>query len=318
MIGQRVLTAAALVLAATIAVGAEEAKPEPSGFYAQWKNGPPKDDTYFPIAVWAQEPSDAAKYKEAGVNLFIGLEGPANTALPEFAKCGMQVICHQDASTLAHKDDPTIVGWMQGDEPDNAQSIRGQSGYGPPILPSRIIAQYEACRKADPTRPIFLNLGRPVASDDLPDRGVRSRHDEDYVEYTKGCDIASFDIYPVAQSDPKAHNKLYLVGDGVARLIKFSGGQKPVWNCIECTRIDGEGKATPKQIRSEVWIALVNGSHGLVYFCHAFKPKEDDHAILDDPENLAAITAINRQIHRLAPVLNSPTVKDASEGGILE
>ena len=311
MIRQRVLTTSVLLLAATIAVGADEAKPQASSPYAQWKNGPPKDESYFPIAVWCQEPSDAPRYQKAGINLYVALwKGPTEAQLAELKKCGMQVICDQNAVGLAHKDDPIIVGWMHGDEPDNAQDLPGGKGYGPPILPAKIVAEGEAFRKADPSRPVFLNLGRCAASDSLPDRGVRSRHPEDYVEYLKGCDIASFDIYPVAQKDPKVKNKLDFVGQGVERLIKFTDGRKPVWNCIECTRIDGGDKATPKQVKAEVWIALVHGSRGIIYFCHEFKPRENDHALLDDPDNLAAVTAINKEIRELAPALNSPTVND--------
>ena len=89
MTWRRVATAGALLLAATIAVGADEAEPEGSSPYAQWKNGPPKDDSFFPIAVWAQEPSDAPRYKEAGVNVFVALEGRADVALAELKKAGM-------------------------------------------------------------------------------------------------------------------------------------------------------------------------------------------------------------------------------------
>ncbi len=311
MIWQRALTTSAILLAASIAVAAGESKPDAPGPYAQWENGPGKDASYFPLAVWAQEPRDAAAYEKAGINLYIGLEGRTDAALAELKKYGMHVICSQNAETLAHKDDPTIVGWLQRDEPDNAQETPGHNGYGPPILPSAVIAKYDAFHKADPTRPVFLNFGRAAAWDELPDRGERSRHPEDYVEYVKGCDIASFDIYPVAQNDTKSKNRLDLVGRGVERLIKFTDGRKPVWNCIECTRIDGGDKPSPRQVKAEVWIALVHGSHGIVYFCHVFKPTEDDHAILDDPENLAAVTEINKQIGELAPALNSPTVKDA-------
>lgn len=56
-------------------------------------------------------------------------------------------------------------------------------------------------------------------------------------------------------------------------------------------------------------MALTHGSTGLIYFVHQFKPSFNEHALLDDPEMLAAVTAINQQIHALAPVLNSPTVK---------
>src|SRR5947208_10939145 len=46
-----------------------------------------------------------------------------------------------------------------------------------------------------------------------------------------------------------------------------------------------------------------------MYFVHEFKPASNEHALLDDPEMLKAVTAINRQIHDLAPVLNEPTVE---------
>ena len=51
---------------------------------------------------------------------------------------------------------------------------------------------------------------------------------------------------------------------------------------------------------------------GLIYFVHEWKPRFNEHALLDDPEMLAAVTKINNQIHELAPVLNSPTVEDAA------
>ena len=43
---------------------------------------------------------------------------------------------------------------------------------------------------------------------------------------------------------------------------------------------------------------------------HQFNPF-NEAALLSDAEMLAAVTAMNRQIHALAPVLNSPTVADA-------
>ena len=67
---------------------------------------------------------------------------------------------------LKHKDEQTIVGWMHGDEPDNAQELPRQGkGYGPPIEPKKIIADYERIAAADPTRPVMLNLGQGVAWD---------------------------------------------------------------------------------------------------------------------------------------------------------
>ena len=278
--------------------------------YAAWKNGPSSDPNFFPIAVWLQAPKNAARYKAAGINLYVGLwRGPTPDQLSELEKAGMRVICGQNRSGLENKDNPVIVGWMHGDEPDNAQSLGQGKGYGPPILPETIVRNYEKLRQADPSRPVLLNLGQGVAYDNYIGRGVRRNHPEDYPEYLKGCDIPSFDIYPVVHDKPEVAGKLEFVPKGVERLVRWTGGAKPVWNCIECTRISNlETKATPAQVRSEVWMALIHGSRGLIYFVHQFKPTFNEAALLDDPEMLAGVTAINRQIHELAPVLNSPTL----------
>jgi hypothetical protein len=283
--------------------------------YGAWKHGPPTDPGYFPIAVWLQSPENAARYKAAGINLFVGLwQGPTEGQLAVLKAAGMPVICEQNAVGLAHKDDPIIVGWMHGDEPDNAQPVTdpatGKESYGPPVPPPRIVAEYEAFQKKDPTRPIMLNLGQGVANDEWIGRGSEAKPD-DYLTYVKGSDIVSFDVYPVnGLSRPHSEDYLWLVAQGVSRLRQWTGGKKIVWNCIEASHIGEEGaKPTPQQIKAEVWMALIHGSMGLIYFVHQFKPTFDEHALLDDPELLPAVTAINRQIHDLAPVLNSPTVE---------
>src|SRR5262249_54475298 len=90
--------------------------------YARWQQQPPASLNYFPIAVWLQSPSNAAKFKAAGINLYVGLwQGPTEEQLATLKAAGMPVICEQNAVGLAHKNDPTIIGWMHGDEPDNAQ-----------------------------------------------------------------------------------------------------------------------------------------------------------------------------------------------------
>jgi hypothetical protein len=154
-----------------------------------------------------------------------------------------------------------------------------------------------------------LNLGQGVAWDGWHGRGVRTNHPEDYPQYIQGCDIASFDIYPVVHSKPAVAGNLWYVARGVERLVKWGRGRKIVWNCIECTRINSpDKKATPHQVRAEVWMALIHGSTGLIYFVHEWKPKFNEAALLADAEMLAAVTAVNKRIHELAPVLNGPTI----------
>ncbi|KPK39756.1 MAG: hypothetical protein AMJ65_11180 [Phycisphaerae bacterium SG8_4] len=282
----------------------------PVNQYAQWQNGPPQEIDFFPIAVWLQNPANAAKYKQAGINTYVALwRGPTAQQLADLKEAGMKVICHQNKAGLQHADDPTIIGWMHGDEPDNAQSLGRGKGYGPPIEPSKIVEGYNRIRKADPTRPVLLNLGQGVAWDQWHGRGVRTNHPEDYPQYLKGCDIASFDIYPAAHDKPQVAGNLWYVARGVERLVKWTEGKKPVWNCIECTRIHNPTeKATPHEVRCEVWMSIIHGSTGLVYFVHEWEPKFNESALLSDPSMLSAVTALNKQIAGLAPVLNSPTI----------
>ncbi len=282
--------------------------------YMQWKNGPSHSAEFFPIALWLQNPNKALRYRRVGFNTYVGLwKGPTEKQLAELKRADMKVICYQNEVGLKHIDDPTIIGWMHGDEPDNAQSLEKGKGYGPPIPPRKIIDDYNKIRGADPSRPVLLNLGQGVAWDGWYGRGVRTNHPEDYPEYVKGCDIASFDIYPVVHSKPQVAGNLWYVAKGVERLKKWTEGKKVVWNCIECTRISNrEKKATPQQVRCEVWMSIIHGSTGLIYFVHEWQPRFNESALLSDGRMLSTVTAINRQITELAPVLNSPTVKDAA------
>ena len=286
---------------------------EPEGAAAKASQGRILSDTnVFPIAVWLQHPKNAERYKAAGINLYVGLwKGPTEEQLDTLEKAGMPVICSQNEVGLANLDNPIIAAWMHGDEPDNAQPRGDGKGYGPPIKPEVIQEGYAKIKANDRTRPVFLNLGQGVAWDNYIGRGVRRNKPEDYPEYIQGADIVSFDIYPVVHDHAEIAGKLEYVARGVERLVEWSEGRKTVWNCIECTHISNpERKASPAQIRSEVWMALIHGSRGIIYFVHQFEPTFREAALLDDPENLAAVTAINGQIQSLAPVLHSPNLAD--------
>ena len=116
---------AVIVFVFVVAVQALPA--EPADFvspYTKWDNGPSKTEDFFPITVWLQNPQKALSYKAAGFNTFVGLwAGPTEVQLRQLSAAGMKVICAQNKVALEHLDDPTIIGWMHGDEPDNAQSV---------------------------------------------------------------------------------------------------------------------------------------------------------------------------------------------------
>lgn len=278
--------------------------------YSKWKNGPPTDPSFFPIGVWYQAINLASQYKAAGINFYFAIgRGPRKEQLDSLRQSGMYLICHQSEEGLANIDDKTIIAWMHGDEPDNLRRDP-KTNKRAPIPPENTIEDYHTVAAKDPTRPVMLNLGQGVANDDWPGRGPDATLDV-YPEYCKGADIVSFDVYPVVNiRKPDGEKYLWYVAKGVDRLRKWTNYEKPVWNVIECTHIhDPLKKATPVQVRSEVWMSLIHGSKGICYFVHQFKPEFNASALLSDPEMLKGVTEINKQIHELAPALNSPTVE---------
>jgi len=306
-----------------------------SSSYAQWENGPPSDPDYFPIAVWLQQPKYAEQYRKAGFNIYKGLwKGPTEAQLATLKKAGMPVICDQNEVGLKHIDDPTIIGWMHSDEPDNAQKIENWKSadeirkvwpnlpdnylnmtleqwgkYGPPFSPLQTQNVYREIKKNDPSRPVFLGIGQGTAWDNWVGRGARRNQPHDYPQYVKGCDVVGFDIYPIGHTSPEVNGKLEYITKGILRLKKWSKGKKIVWNTI-CTSTSHSGKETPtpRQYRSMVWMSIINGSRGLLIFVHQMKPKLIETALLEDAEMLAAVTKTHKQIHSLAAVINSPDV----------
>ncbi len=271
------------------------------------------DPSYFPIAVWLQSPSNAAGYKANGINLFIGVYNGLNqTTLNQFKAANMKFICSQNEFSKSHLDEPLIYAWMHGDEPDNAKWNSATGKYDPCIDPEIIINDYLEIKETDPSRPVYLNLGRGVAYTEWIGRGACTSDTNMYKVsnngYLKGCDIASFDIYPVNSSEKKVKDSLWYVARGIDNLESWSNYEKPVWCWIETTRIGekADRKPTPEEVKSEVWMALIHGAKGFGYFCHSFNPSFVEAALLKDQEMIKAVKNINAQVTSLAEVLNSP------------
>lgn len=276
------------------------------------------NNSFFPIAVWLQNPENAKQYqKDGNINLYVGLWNELDQRqLTLIKEAGVKLICEQNAFGLDHKSEPAIIGWMKGDEPDNAQWNNTTKTYDPCIPPDKVIAQYENAKKKDPDHPYYLNLGQGVTYTNWIGRGECRGRTEMYPiannGYLKGCDIASFDVYPVNSKDTMVRDKLWVGAKGIDSLRAWSDDSKPVWTWIETTLIDKDSprKPTPHEVKAQVWMALIHGAKGIGYFCHSFYPRQDDAALLHDKEMMAAVKEINTQITSLAPVLNSPTLLD--------
>ncbi|MEN8230747.1 MAG: T9SS type A sorting domain-containing protein [Bacteroidota bacterium] len=281
---------------------------------SRWVNGFSDDSTFFPIAVWLQNPSYADEYLSTGVNLQIGLwQGPTERQLSDLKSAGLPVICYQNEVALSSSNKDIIVGWLQHpDEPDNAQKNE-YGGWGPCVPTDTMISRYNLIRSADTTRPVIISLGQGTSYIDFPGRGSCASATWMYEDYTKAADIVTFDIYPVTSKYEMVQGNLWYVPQGVDNLRNWSNDEKPIWAWIESTHIKSPDtlKPTTHDVRTEVWMALIHGARGFGYFCHEWVPEFNEHAWLDDPEMKAAITNINARVTELAPVLNSPTLETA-------
>jgi hypothetical protein len=294
-------------------------------YYAQFSSGPSASQDYFMRAVWLQSPRNAGSFQSVGVNQFVGLwdgtvevspkEGPI---LPLLRQYKMHVLGDQEtglagADGARHLNDPIIDGWIQVDEPDNAQSLPG-GGYGDCILPSAIISKYKSLKAADPKRPVYLGVGQGTGYNSgtcYQGRGETccsaARGLGDYPLYAQGGDILASDVYPENDAHP-----LWWVGRTTDRLRYWSNYKKPVLQDIELVNFNNSASVTltPAEIEAEAWMTIIHGARGLLYFVHQFAPAQEEDSIFH-PEHAdvkAAVAATNIRVAALARVLNTPSV----------
>jgi hypothetical protein len=284
--------------------------------YAGWSRGIPTDPSFFPIAVWLQGPWHATEMHQLGINVFVGnnagTDPIAVTDLTTLAGLGIYAIVGQDSVGLQEVDSGTVVGWwMTPDEPDNEQPT-SSGGYGPPVAPATLVAQYDAYRDADSTRPIYVGLGQGVAYDDWEGRGSNAPPESAYVP---ASDIVDFDIYPYnncgGDSNEQATcGQFWLNSYGVDRLHQWSNRGQAVWTDIETTVINAGTTTgpTPDETKSEVWLSLIHGADGFAYFVDTWNPTFREDGIFAVTSMVTAVTALNAQILSLAPELNSADI----------
>lgn len=273
-------------------------------YHGRWPNGLSPSVSYVPIGVWMQSPENAEWFREAGVNLFIGLwEGPTDDQLNQLSEAGATTFCGQTGVWQSRLDDRAMSGWLIETSPDNAQELP-EGGYGPCIEPEVTQAEYAAMTEADDSRPVMLLLGQAVADAEWPGRGsCDGRDDEMYPAYAEAADVLGFYFYPVSRGRP-----IELIATGVTRLLEWSSYRKPIIALIEASSIDGGPRPTPEQIRAEAWLALVHGAAGIGYYCHRFMPDFSETDCLEHEPTRAMLERINGEVRALAPALNSPMI----------
>ena len=293
---------AALAMLAMVTSVASSGRAPAQGF----ANGFPADEHFFPIGVWLQSPANAPAYKEIGVNTFVGLwQGPTEPQLAELKRHGMFAIADQNDAGLKLNNLDVVKAWMQGDEPDNAQA-RPWGGYGP-CVPAAEVARRTAEMKArDPTRPVLINFGPGLADENWIGRGSCTGDVGYYDDAIVGADILSFDIYPMGSAAANVKGRLEYVARGVLNLTRRAKDGQRVWAIIEASALDPKMPVQSAQLRAEVWMALIHGARGIVYFVHEFEPRFREDAIFGHPDLAREAAALDKEIAELAPALNGP------------
>jgi hypothetical protein len=283
---------------------------DPSALTRQsFENGFPNDERFFPLGVWLQSPNSAPRYKAIGVNTFVGLwKGPTEPQLATLAKYSMFAVADQNEVGLNSPNRYVIKAWLDSrDEPDNAQSMA--YGFFRTCIPAtEVVRRSHEMKSRDPTRPVMIIFGQGIANERWRGRGLCNGDMNYYNVAADGADILAFDIYPVGSTSPQVKGKLEYVARGVMNLLERASPGQVVWNAIETTSLDPQVPVTPAQVRSEVWMALVHGSTGIVYFVHEFEPRFREDAIFRYPKTVEEVTKINQLITELSPVLRTANV----------
>ena len=255
-----------------------------------------------------QSPARAPAYKAIGINTFVGLwKGPTEDQLAALTKYDMFVVASQNDVGLHSVNREIIKGWLHDDEPDNAQPI-GMGLHGSCIPATEVVRRTQEMKAHDNTRPVIINFGQGIANEFWHGRGPCNGDENYYSVAARDVDILSFDIYPVGSSTPQVKGKLEYVARGVTRLINLAVDDQKVWAVIETTALDPGHAVTPVQLRAEVWMAIIHGARGIVYFVHEFAPTFREDAIFRHPEVVNEVAGENELIKSLATVLNSPNL----------
>lgn len=231
---------------------------------------PTKFLDFFPIGVWTQPIKSFSTWKSRGINTLVGAEDEGKTVSVEsWSKAAEDVGLHMIRRPLSDpgKDvgDKLLLAWQLPDEPDNKVKDAPASA---------LKAQYDAWKKLDPARTIFLNFsGGNVwftdggnAQCNGPGDGTAT--DDCYPQYLAATDWVSNDFYPIAGWDPPLD--LALVGKIIDKLTRWSKG-KPQFAFVEtCDQqlpwAPAAGGPNASQFREEIWDAIIHGARGIFYF----------------------------------------------------
>lgn len=298
-------------------------------FYSRFSPSLPNGDGYFPVGVWFEsvtQPSDVDLDHAAGINTYIQLT--ANSDLSLIKAGGLHA--------LPSSPSPQASGYLLSDEVDmwaggGSNKWTGKSqGEGvicdPPDSGCGFTVQGAMASKLPANALTYANYGKGVT--------FHLKNPEAAQFVNSYQDVVSADNYwftdpyicslveggavfaggrDLTDSECRIAAHYGWTVDRVRSLVQ-PARSKPVWAFVEVGHPFSETGSltiTAPQIRAAVWSSIVHGARGVVYFNHNFGGECLSQHVLRDECGAGVrptVTALNQQLQRLAPVLNSPTV----------
>lgn len=294
----------------------------PDAQRAGWANR-----AFFPIGVWQESviaSTDTARDKSVGLNMYVAPTDNSNLSL--IAAAGMTAI-----GGSPHQTGSATVGWSLSDEvdmwggPGSAPWTGNYPGQGPICNPPDARCGYtiqEAMLRRYPAdgRLRFANYGKGVMfweTDAEASRFVNaytSALSNDIYWYTDPAVCTSPSEGPAIGVRPETCRRSANYGrtmDRMRHLDGLDGKRQPIFAFVEVGHPFTENDAptiTGDQIAGAVMNSLIHEARGILYFNHNFGgPCLSQHVLRDRCGDAVrpAVTAVNRRITSLAPVLNT-------------
>lgn len=273
---------------------------------------------FFPLMNFYQSPASFTNAEAMGLNAYFmpGAKPAPKAYLDALWEKRLYGFVPFAEDAVGH---PALLGWVQPHEPEKAFLLKGKTE----MSPQKMLESYAAMKQAAPTRVVAIDFSPEFMADkDVAKELSDAQKRRYYPEYANAADIVTYNIYPIwGHNRPE---KIDWVAEAAAELRRLVGHDKPLFAMIETTT--GWRKIDPKEqkplamedVRAEVWMAVIRGATGIIYFTHQFKPTFSQHGL--DAERHAALKAINDQITRLAPAILSADAADQPtitiEGGL--
>ncbi|WP_396020071.1 hypothetical protein [Arthrobacter sp. ISL-85] len=300
-------------------------------YFKRFSKPLPLSPTFFPVGVWLESITsmdEIHRDADVGINVYVDLTADSNLSLLD------------GSGPFALSSSPSLRdnGAVLADEPDmwagpgNDKWTGKWPGQGAVCEPEAgrcgYTVQGQLAKGVENSKMAYANYGKGVTF--WESDGEAARFVNEYQ------DVVSADNYwftdpnicgkseggslvkgerSLTESECRLPANYGWTVDRVRSLVSPEGS-KPVWSFVEVGQpFDASTEAvTGPQIRAAVWNSIIHGARGIVYFNHSFGGGCRSFHVLREgcaQQTRAEVTALNRQLAELAPVLNAPFLDNA-------